>query len=84
MAMQQKQRLLSDQQIYDYSSTRFTKNPLQNYPTEKNGSNNQEIYVHNFLNEPIMANLMRYLSRIFSKLKVLSLPVSLDAKNVLL
>ena len=68
MAMQQKQRLLSDQQIYDYSSTRFTKNPLQNYPTEKNGSNNQEIY----------------LSRIFSKLKVLSLPVSLDAKNVLL
>ena len=81
MAMQQKQQLLSDQQAYDYSSTPFTKNPQYNYPTENSGSKNQEIYVHNSLNEPIMTSLMRDLNRIYSKLKVVALPVSSDAKN---
>ena len=81
MAMQQKQQLLSDQQAYDYSSTPYTKNPPYNYSTENIDSNNQEIYVHNSLNEPIMTSLMRDLNRIYSKLKVVALPVSSDAKN---
>mgnify|MGYP007070007241 CR=1 FL=1 len=70
MAMQQKQQLLSDQQAYDYSSTPYTKNPPYNYSTENIDSNNQEIYVHNSLNEPIMTSLMRDLNRIYSKLKI--------------
>ena len=81
MAMQQKQQLLSDQQTYDYPSNPYTNYPQQNYPTENSGSNNQEIYVHNSLNEPILTSLMRDLKRIYSKLKVVALPVSSDAKN---
>ena len=81
MAMQQKQQLLSDQQTYDYPSNPYTNYPQQNYPKENSGSNNQEIYVHNSLNEPILTSLMRDLNRIYSKLKVVALPVSSDAKN---
>ena len=81
MAMQQKQQLLSDQQTYDYPSNPYTNYPQQNYPTENSGSNNQAIYVHNSLNEPILTSLMRDLKRIYSKLKVVALPVSSDAKN---
>ena len=85
MAMQQKQQLLSDQQSYDYpkypNSTTYSNYPTQNYSQENNDSNNQEIYVHNSLNESIMTSLMRDLNRIYAKLKIVALPVSSEAKN---
>ena len=72
MAMMQKQQLLSEQQYYDYpSNPNITQ--YNNY--------NQEIYVHNSLNEPIMTSLTRDLNRKYSKLKVVALPVSSEAKN---
>ena len=87
MAMMQKQQLLSDQQYYDYPSnpniTQYNNYPGQTYTPENanSNSNNQEIYVHNSLNEPIMTSLMRDLNRIYAKLKIVALPVSSEAKN---
>ena len=85
MALQQKQQLLSDQQSYDYPSnpniTTYNNYPQQNYATDNGDSKNQEIYVHNSLNEPIMTSLMRDLNRIYAKLKIVALPVSSEAKN---
>ena len=84
MASQQKQNLLNDQLKYD--SINSDNNPYPNftpYNTENQNNNNynQEIYVHNSLNEPIMTSLSRDLNRIYSKLKVVALPVSSEAKN---
>ena len=85
MAMMQKQQLLSEQQYYDYPSnpniTQYNNYPGQTYTPENSNSNNQEIYVHNSLNEPIMTSLMRDLNRIYAKLKVVALPVASEAKN---
>ena len=85
MAMMQKQQLLSDQQYYDHPSnpniTQYNNYPGQTYTPENSNSNNQEIYVHNSLNEPIMTSLMRDLNRIYAKLKIVALPVSSEAKN---
>ena len=87
MAMMQKQQLLSEQQYYDYPSnpniTQYNNYPGQTYTPENANpnSNNQEIYVHNSLNEPIMTSLMRDLNRIYAKLKIVALPVSSEAKN---
>ena len=87
MAMMQKQQLLSDQQYYDYPSnpniTQYNNYSGQTYTPENanSNSNNQEIYVHNSLNEPIMTSLMRDLNRIYAKLKIVALPVSSEAKN---
>ena len=87
MAMMQKQQLLSEQQYYDYPSnpniTQYNNYPGQTYTPENanSNSNNQEIYVHNSLNEPIMTSLMRDLNRIYAKLKIVALPVSSEAKN---
>ena len=85
MALQQKQQLLSDQQSYDYPSnpniTTYNNYPQQTYTSDNGDSKNQEIYVHNSLNEPIMTSLMRDLNRIYAKLKIVALPVSSEAKN---
>ncbi len=84
MASYQKQQLLSQQEAYDYppmpSATPYPTFP-QSYPTDNITPTNQEIYVHNSLNESIMTSLMRDLNRIYAKLKVVILPVSSDAKN---
>ena len=84
MASQQKQDLVNDQLKYDNINS--DNNPYPNftpYNTENQNNNNynQEIYVHNSLNEPIMTSLSRDLNRIYSKLKVVALPVSSEAKN---
>jgi hypothetical protein len=84
MASQQKQNLVNDQLKYDNINS--DNNPYPNftpYNTENQNNNNynQEIYVHNSLNEPIMTSLSRDLNRIYSKLKVVALPVSSEAKN---
>ena len=85
MAMMQKQQLLSEQQYYDYPSnpniTQYNNYPSQNYTPGNGDSNNQEIYVHNSLNESILTSLMRDLNRIYAKLKVVALPVASEAKN---
>ena len=89
MASYQKQQLLSDQQSYDYppypNSTTYSNYPSQTpypqYPNENGSPSNQEIYVHNSLNESIYTSLMRDLNRIYAKLKVVALPVSSEAKN---
>ena len=51
-----------------------------NYPTP-NDNENQEIYVHNSLNEPIMTSISRDLNRIYLKLKVVALPINTEQKN---
>ena len=85
MAMMQKQQLLSEKQYYDYPSnpniTQYNNYPSQNYTPGNGDSNNQEIYVHNSLNESILTSLMRDLNRIYAKLKVVALPVASEAKN---
>ena len=85
MAMMQKQQLLSEQQYYPSNPniTQYNNYPGQTYTPENanSNSNNQEIYVHNSLNEPIMTSLMRDLNRIYAKLKIVALPVSSEAKN---
>ena len=82
MSQFQKQQLLSDQQEYDYTpNSPFSNNPRQNYQTDDNLPTNKEIYVHNSLNESIMTSLMRDLNRVYSKLKIVALPVASEAKN---
>ena len=83
MASYQKQTLLNEQFDNNMNSNNtpypnFSSNNNQNQ-SENNYS--QEIYVHNSLNEPIMTSLTRDLNRIYSKLKVVALPVSSEAKN---
>jgi hypothetical protein len=75
MASQQKQQLISNGMEYNNNQ----------YPdfTDQDNQNkyNQEIYVHNSLNEPIMTSLARDLNRIYAKLKVVALPVSSEQKH---
>ena len=83
MASYQKQNLLNDQTPYD-NNINTNNNPYPNFSSinnQQDNNYNQEIYVHNSLNEPIMTSLMRDLNRIYSKLKVVALPVSSEAKN---
>ena len=83
MASYQKQNLLNDQAPYD-NNINANNNPYPNFSSinnQQDNNYNQEIYVHNSLNEPIMTSLMRDLNRIYSKLKVVALPVSSEAKN---
>ena len=83
MASYQKQNLLNDQTPYD-NNINTNNNPYPNFfsiNNQQDNNYNQEIYVHNSLNEPIMTSLMRDLNRIYSKLKVVALPVSSEAKN---
>ena len=83
MASYQKQNLLNDQAPYD-NNIKDNNNPYPNFSSinnQQDNNYNQEIYVHNSLNEPIMTSLMRDLNRIYSKLKVVALPVSSEAKN---
>ena len=85
MASHQKQNLLNDQITYENNiNLNNNNNPYPNFSSVNNqpeNNYNQEIYVHNSLNEPIMTSLMRDLNRIYSKLKVVALPVSSEAKN---
>ena len=82
MSQFHKQQLLSDQQEYDYTpNSPFSNNPRQNYQTDDNLPTNQEIYIHNSLNESIMTSLMRDLNRVYAKLKIVALPVASEAKN---
>ena len=85
MAYYQKQQLLSDQQPYDYPAMSnpptYSNYPQAPYPTDNGTPTNQEIYVHNSLNESISTSLFRDLNRIYSKLKVVALPVSTEVKN---
>ena len=85
MASYQKQTLLGDQPTYNNNiNSNNNNNPYPNFSSVNNqpeNNYNQEIYVHNSLNEPIMTSLMRDLNRIYSKLKVVALPVSSEAKN---
>ena len=83
MASQQKQQLLNDQTTYN-NNMNSNNNPYPDFTTINNQNENkynQEIYVHNSLNEPIMTSLTRDLNRIYAKLKVVALPVSSEAKN---
>ena len=66
----QKEQLLNNQDNYNN----------MNYPTPSN-SQDQEIYVHNSLNEPIMTSISRDLNRIYLKLKVVALPINTEQKN---
>ena len=85
MASYQKQTLL-DKNIYDNNNSNSNYNQYPDF-TQYNNQNqnennyNKEIYVHNSLNEPIMTSLTRDLNRIYSKLKVVALPVASEAKN---
>ena len=67
----QKEQLLNNQENY---------NNNMNYPTPS-GNQNQEIYVHNSLNEPIMTSITRDLNRIYLKLKIVALPINNEQKN---
>ena len=66
----QKEQLLNNQDNYNN----------MNYPTPSS-SQDQEIYVHNSLNEPIMTSISRDLNRIYLKLKVVALPINTEQKN---
>ena len=82
MSLFQKQKLLSEQQTNDYTpNTPYSNYPQQNYQIDNDEATNKEIYVHNSLNEPIMTSLMRDLNRVYSKLKIVALPVSSEAKH---
>jgi hypothetical protein len=83
MASYQKQNLL-EQNTYDNnnnSNSNYSPYPDFSQFNQKENNYNQEIYVHNSLNEPIMTSLTRDLNRIYSKLKVVALPVYSEAKN---
>ena len=67
----QKEHLLNNQENY---------NNNMNYPTPSDNQN-QEIYVHNSLNEPIMTSITRDLNRIYLKLKIVALPINNEQKN---
>ena len=81
-ASYQKQQLLNDFNN-ENGNNPYPTFSSQNTNINQDGSNNynQEIYVHNSLNEPIMTSLMRDLNRIYSKLKIVALPVSSEAKH---
>ena len=68
----QKEQLLNNQENYN--------NNNMNYPTP-DSNQNQEIYVHNSLNEPIMTSINRDLNRIYLKLKIVVLPINTEQKN---
>ena len=83
MASYQKQNLL-EPNTYDNNNNRnsnYSPYPDFSQFNQKENNYNQEIYVHNSLNEPIMTSLTRDLNRIYSKLKVVALPVYSEAKN---
>jgi len=85
MASEQKQQLLNNQVTYD-NNINSNNTPYPDFSqytpnTNTNNNYNQEIYVHNSLNEPILTSLTRDLNRIYSKLKVVALPVASEAKN---
>ena len=80
MATYQKENLLNNQANYD-NNINSNNNQYPAFNENSNNNYNQEIYVHNSLNEPIMTSLTRDLNRIYSKLKVVALPVSSEAKN---
>ena len=81
-ASYQKQQLLNDYNNENGNNPYPTfSSPNTNINQDGSNNYNQEIYVHNSLNEPIMTSLMRDLTRIYSKLKVVALPVSSEAKH---
>ena len=81
-ASYQKQQLLNDFNNENGNNPYPTfSSPNTNINQDGSNNYNQEIYVHNSLNEPIMTSLMRDLTRIYSKLKVVALPVSSEAKH---
>ena len=80
MASYQKENLLNNQVNYDNNMTP-NNNQYPIFNETQNNNYNQEIYVHNSLNEPILTSLTRDLNRIYSKLKIVALPISSEAKN---
>ena len=79
MASYQKQKLIEGE---DYPQEKDLKNNYQNNTPQTEGNDfNKEIYIHNSLNEPILTSLLRDLNRIYSKLKVVALPVSSEEKH---
>ena len=85
MASYQKQSLL-EPNTYDNNNSNSNNNQYPDFTQYKNQNQNdnnynKEINVHNSLNEPIMTSLTRDLNRIYSKLKVVALPVASEAKN---
>ena len=81
-ASYQKQQLLNDFNNENGNNPYPTfSSPNTNINQDGSNNYNQEIYVHNSLNEPIMTSLMRDLNRIYSKLKIVALPVSSEAKH---
>ena len=75
MASQQKQQLINN-------GIEYNNNQYPDFTDQDNQNKyNQEIYVHNSLNEPIMTSLTRDLNRIYAKLKVVALPVSSEQKH---
>ena len=83
MASYQKQNLLEPNTYDNNNNSNSNYSPYPDFSqfNQKENNYNQEIYVHNSLNEPIMTSLTRDLNRIYSKLKVVALPVSSEAKN---
>ena len=75
MASQQKQQLISN-------GIEYNNNQYPDFTDQENQNKyNQEIYVHNSLNEPIITSLTRDLNRIYAKLKIVALPVSSEQKH---
>ena len=83
MASFQKQNLLEPNTYDNNNNSNSNYSPYPDFSqfNQKENNYNQEIYVHNSLNEPIMTSLTRDLNRIYSKLKVVALPVYSEAKN---
>ena len=83
MASYQKQNLLEPNTYDNNNNSNPNYSPYPDFSqfNQKENNYNQEIYVHNSLNEPIMTSLTRDLNRIYSKLKVVALPVYSEAKN---
>ena len=83
MASYQKQNLLEPNTYDNNNNSNSNYSPYPDFSqfNQKENNYNQEIYVHNSLNEPIMTSLTRDLNRIYSKLKVVALPVYSEAKN---
>ena len=75
IASQQKQQLISN-------GIEYNNNQYPDFTDQENQNKyNQEIYVHNSLNEPIITSLTRDLNRIYAKLKIVGLPVSSEQKH---
>ena len=83
MASYQKQALLDQNDNNNNNSNNNQYPDFTQFTNQNQNENNynKEIYVHNSLNEPIMTSLTRDLNRIYSKLKVVALPVASEAKN---